>query len=291
MRTLWIAFCFFVFPLFFPLCTCHVRSERKNAPAERQTQSQKFPEFNEDYVNLNTPDYIPEKIQKTDTDEWNVSDIDVSEIDQSRKLISFTFDDTPARHLENILAVFATYNETNPQCRAFATLFVNGHLCNADSFPTLSLAKTLHFELGNHTYSHYDLTQLETSVLQQEIDETDLFLEKIDGKTRHLLRPPFGNYNQAVCELSQAPIIHWTIDTLDWTGISAEEIFNTVFDNRFSGAIVLMHDGYPNTVTALKALLPALEEDGYQVVSVSQMAKMHGCTLKNGKVYIRARKQ
>ena len=47
-----------------------------------------------------------------------------------------------------------------------------------------------------------------------------------------------------------------------------------------------MHDGYAHTVDALKRLLPDLYNEGYQVVSVSQMAKMHGCTLKNGKVYI-----
>lgn len=291
MRTLWIAFCFFVFPLFFPLCTCHVRDDYKKTPVKQQTAKQNFSDFNEEYSNLNTPDYLPDASQKANGDEWDLSDVDVSEIDPTRKLISFTFDDTPARHLENILAVFASYNETHPHCKGFATLFANGYLCNNDSLPTLSLAKTLNFELGNHTQTHLDLTKLDPAVLSKEIEETETFLQKIDGKTRHLLRPPFGNYNQTVRDISNAPIIHWTIDTLDWTGISADEIYNTVFDNRFSGAIVLMHDGYPNTVTALKRLLPALEEDGYQVVSVSQMAKKHGCTLKNGKVYIRATKQ
>ncbi|MBQ8406240.1 MAG: hypothetical protein IJX09_06275 [Clostridia bacterium] len=52
-----------------------------------------------------------------------------------------------------------------------------------------------------------------------------------------------------------------------------------------------MHDGYKHTVDALKRLLPDLKADGYQVVSVSQLAKAHGCTLRRGSTYIRARKQ
>ena len=86
-------------------------------------------------------------------------------------------------------------------------------------------------------------------------------------------------------------MIDWTIDTLDWTGVSEEDIYNSVFNYKFPGAIVLMHDGYNNTVSALKRLLPDLKAAGYQVVSVSKMAKAHHCTLQAGKVYIRARKQ
>jgi len=86
-------------------------------------------------------------------------------------------------------------------------------------------------------------------------------------------------------------LIDWTIDTLDWTGVSADTIYHTVYENRFSGAIVLMHDGYKNTVEAVKRLLPDLKADGYQVVSVSLLAKTHNCTLQRGKTYIRARKQ
>jgi polysaccharide deacetylase 2 family uncharacterized protein YibQ len=52
-----------------------------------------------------------------------------------------------------------------------------------------------------------------------------------------------------------------------------------------------MHDGYYNTVNALKRLLPDLKADGYQVVNVSALSKANHCTLKSGKEYIRARKQ
>ena len=221
---------------------------------------------------------------------WSVEDIDISEIDTNRKLIAFTFDDAPSRTLESIYAVFASFNEENPDCKASATVFFNGYRFDSQTPHLLYTAQMLGFELGNHTHSHYDLTTLSPKEINEEIDKTDELLKGADGKEKHLLRAPFGKINEVVKACVKTPIIDWAIDTLDWTGVSEESIYNTVFEQRFAGAIVLMHDGYGNTVSALKRLLPDLKADGYQVVSASKMIKAHGCNFQNGKVYIRARK-
>jgi len=227
---------------------------------------------------------------KERSDVWNVDGVDINDINLERKLIAFTFDDAPSRKLESILAVFASFNEENPDCKASATVFFNGSLFDEQTPHLLYAACALGFELGNHTHSHYDLTSLDKQGLIEEIDKTDKLLEQADGKQRHLLRAPFGKTNDLLKEVASTPIIDWTIDTLDWTGTSEQEIYDSVFNNRFSGAIVLMHDGYEHTMSALKRLLPDLKADGYQVVSVSKMIKAHGCTFQRGKVYIRARK-
>ncbi len=222
---------------------------------------------------------------------WDVSDVDISSVNKDKKLIAFTFDDTPSSTLENILSVFAQFNEQNPDCLASATLFCNGNLLSNNAFANLSAALTLGWELGNHTFSHPDITNIPLASVLEEIAATETLLSKVDKKNEHLFRPPYGRINESVKSELSVPIIEWTIDTLDWTGVSASEIYDTVFSQKFSGAIVLMHDGYPNTVTALKRLLPDLKDAGYQVTSVSKMAKAHDCPLKNGGAYIRARKK
>ena len=249
------------------------------------------------YLPMSFDDFFEETVlpmeskSNPNTDVWNTDDVDISYIHPQRKLVAFTFDDAPAKTLENILAVFAEYNESNPDCIATATLFINGGFVTEESIPTLHASMALGFELGNHTQSHLDLTELSAETLQQEIRATDDILYRIDGKARHLLRPPFGHSNDFVKAQANVPIFNWTIDTLDWTEISAERIYDTVINNLFSGAIVLMHDGYPYTVQAVKRLLPDLKEAGYQVVGVSALAKAHGCTLRNGSEYVRLRKQ
>ena len=188
-------------------------------------------------------------------------------------------------------STFAAYNESNPDCKATATIFFNSGLVDESSTHHLLTAHILGMELGNHTHSHLDLTTLSPAELKSEIDKTDELLSRIDGKPRHLFRAPYGRIDEEVKAQVETPIIDWTIDTLDWTNASEDEIYERVWNNRFSGGIVLMHDGYPHTVYALKRLLPDLKADGYQVVSVSAMAKAHGCALRRGGVYIRARKQ
>ena len=238
-----------------------------------------------------SPTFDKSAQEKTEREFWDVKNVDISEIDLQRKLIAFSFDDAPARTLESILAVFAVYNDKNEDCKASATVFFNGARFTRETTHLLYSALALGFELGNHTHSHYDLTTLSPSSLAEEMEKTDALLERADGRKHHLLRAPFGKVNEQVKVYAKAPIIDWTIDTLDWTNASAEEIYDSVFNNRFSGAIVLMHDGYEGTVSALKRLLPDLKADGYQVVSVSKMIKAHHCKFRNGGVYIRARKQ
>ena len=233
--------------------------------------------------------YIPRELP-TNEDVWDVTATDISTVDPSRKLIAFTFDDTPAKTLENILAVFAIFNEANPDCIATATLFCNGRLINETSVHTLHTAYALGWELGNHSYSHPDFTTLSDLDYSLEIERTDELLFGVDGKEKHLFRPPFGKIDERSKTLS-TPVINWTIDTLDWTGVSETQIYETVFSQKSDGAIVLMHDGYPSTVDALKRLLPDLKKAGYQAVSVSQLSKAHDRALKNGVTYIRARKK
>ncbi len=282
-----------LFLLLTGLTACHNSSTKTPLSNENEHSSQHvptplpiFPDREDEYPSFpDTSDTIVEP------DLWDVSDVDVSKIAPNRKLIAFTFDDAPARYLENILAVYTDFNESNPDCPASATLFLNGCRFDAQTPTLLTAALALDFELGNHTYSHADLTTLSLAETIAEIDHVDDFLFSIDGKRRHLFRPPFGKITVEQKNAVTTPIINWTIDTRDWTGMNEEDIYQCVMQNKFAGAIVLMHDGHKNTLQALKRLLPDLKTAGYQVVSVSQMSKAHACKLYKGKEYIRARQQ
>ena len=271
-----------------PLSSCqrtpNMQKKQFNAYLPRS-----FDEYFTDYEPAKSVEITP--TNPKDPNVWDVSDVDISYVDRTRKLIAFTFDDSPSKTMESIFATFAAYNESNPECRATATIFYNGGRVDESSMHLLHTAHILGMELGNHTHSHFDLTTLSETELKAEIDRTDELLSRVDGKPKHLLRAPFGKISEEIKTQVETPIIDWTIDTLDWTGASENEIYDRVWNGRFSGAIVLMHDGYPYTVDALKRLLPDLKADGYQVVSVSAMAKAHSCTLKKGGVYIRARQQ
>ncbi len=274
--------------VFLVICASFGGCQHSNSAAKQPFNTYLPPTFESYFENV---EFTETPLSPNANNTWNTSDVDVSYVDSTRKLIAFTFDDAPSKTLENVCAVFAEYNSLHPDCMASATVFVNSIYVNDNSLHQLHTAHILDMELGNHTHSHYDLTTLDEQALQAEIDRTDQALFQVDGRERHLLRAPFGKVNEQVKALAKTPIIDWTIDTLDWTRVDADTIYNSVMSQKFSGAIVLMHDGYEETVAALKRLLPDLKNEGYQVVSVSALAKAHGCVLQNGGVYIRARKQ
>lgn len=227
--------------------------------------------------------------QETDAGPFDTADVDISKVCKTRKLIALTFDDAPSKTTEEIISAFLAYNVTHPDAPASATLFCNGKNLYPSTIPSIEVALTAGFELGNHTQNHKDLTAVTAAELRYEIEETDRLLSRLDGKPIHLFRTPYGAMNEEIKQAARAPIINWFVDTLDWTGISAEAIYDTVWQGKGDGVIVLLHDGYPNTVTALRRLLPDLYNAGYQAVTVSQMAKAHHCALKIGGVYTRAR--
>ena len=264
-----------------PICACQTQTSSP-VPAPTPSPPTVFIEPQEQATFPTPP---------TDLRVWDVENADVSKIDTNRKLLAFTYDDAPASTLESVMAVFLAYNESNPDCVATATLFCNGFRIDEHVSSTLRTALALGFELGNHTYSHADLSKCTADEITCEIDKTDRILQRFDHNPRHLFRAPYGKITDQVRSQVQTPIIDWTIDTLDWTGKSADEIYDCVWSQKYAGAIVLMHDGYPNTAKAMKRLLPDLKNAGYQAVTVSQLAKIHGCKLQAGNVYIRARKQ
>ena len=219
---------------------------------------------------------------------WDVSDTDVSHIGENRRLIAFTFDDGVTDKTDALLNVFEAYNAANPDCIAHATLFTIGARVTAQNSKTLSRAVSMRFELGNHTFSHNDLTAMPLEKAEEELKKTDEILQSFDGKSAHLVRPAGGHVNAQILALRPAPFINWTsaLDPSDWREtVTENDVFNVVSENLSDGGIALMHQGYDKTIAAVKRLLPALKSQGFQVVSVSELIAFYGIKAEQGKLY------
>ena len=183
--------------------------------------------------------------------------------------IALTFDDGPhALYTAEILDILAEYG-------VHATFFVIGE--NVDRCPEL-LAREIAegHEVGNHTQSH-PLKNLPQEQMEAEISACETTIgEWIDQGTR-LFRPPGGIISQTVMTLAESHqyrVILWSIDTRDWSHPPTEQITKTVLEQVSAGDIILMHDGIdpPSpTPAALRILIPALLDQGYHFVTVSEL--------------------
>ncbi len=208
-----------------------------------------------------------------------VGETKIRELDPNKPMVAFTFDDGPDP--KRSLQIIETFQEYD----SLATFFDIGYLM--ERYPdTVKKEVEAGFEVGGHTYSHSNLNKLSKEEIQNEITKMEDVYKNITGLDLKYIRPPYGNANDVVKGAVSHPLINWNVDTLDWKSRNADKVVAEVKKiKNLDGKIILMHSIYGSTVDAVKRLVPELVEEGYQLVTVSELAYYKGYNLENGKVY------
>ena len=198
-------------------------------------------------------------------------------VDGNKKMVALTFDDGPSPYTPLVLDTLEKYN-------AVATFFVVGNRCSTYS-SYLKREYALGCEIGTHTYDHAWLNRLSADGVKEEIKKgSDAIIREI-GVAPTLMRPPGGCVNDTVRENVGLPMIMWSVDTRDWETRSTPTTITRVVDGAYDGAIILVHDLHQSTAIASQTFIPKLIENGYQLVTVSEMAELRGVTMKAGETY------
>lgn len=135
-------------------------------------------------------------------------------------------------------------------------------------------------EVMNHSSSHAHFSALSTSEITADISACNDKIEAITGVRPTLFRCPYGEYDDHVIKAVNSldmTAVQWDVDSLDWKGISADQIARRVLDRVQPGSIVLFHNAAEHTPEALPKILEALLSDGYRVVPVSQILLEGDC--------------
>jgi peptidoglycan-N-acetylglucosamine deacetylase len=163
------------------------------------------------------------------------------------------------------------------QANAPATFFVGGHWALTHPEETRLLASIPYFELGNHSWDHPDLIDLDREAISQQILKTQQILWELTGKQPRLFRLPAGLYNNLVLSVISAHglyTIQWELVTADPVpDNSAKNINRIVREGVQNGSIIIMHAngrGW-NTAEALPEMIGYLRGQGYILVTVSQL--------------------
>ena len=209
-----------------------------------------------------------------------------STLDATKPMVALTFDDGPGKYEDRILAAFQKYGGKG-------TFFFVGN--QAEKYPNVvkRVAEAGH-EVANHSYKHENLPKLSQAGATQSLAKTNEILRRLSGQSVSLVRPPYGATSSSVKAALQnqgQPSILWSIDTLDWKTRNAKSSINIVLQQVKDGDVILMHSIYAQSAEAAEALIPALQERGYQLVSVSELAKARGVSLQAGQNYGSFRKK
>ncbi len=129
-------------------------------------------------------------------------------------------------------------------------------------------------EIGNHSNTHPHVNQLSLEKNIKEIEETSKKIKSITGKSTTLYRGPYGEYNDTVIQAAEAQnhyTIQWNIDTLDYSGLTGEEMWGRIENKLEKGSIILMHNGTKHTADSLDSILTKIKQKGLEVVTVSDL--------------------
>ena len=186
--------------------------------------------------------------------------------DEVRPVVALTFDDGPNASSTPILL------DGLKERKVRATFFLIGE--NVEKGENEKIVKRMYEEghlIGNHTYTHCNLSKLETGEAKKELEQTDTVIEKITGKQPAFARAPYGELPvDSEQDLSRI-YIGWTVDPLDWMTEDAGAVVKTVVEEINPGDIILLHDCYSSSVQAAIRIVDLLQGKGYEFVTVDHL--------------------
>jgi len=188
------------------------------------------------------------------------------------KEIALTFDDGPVPSTTpKILQVLDKEGVK-------ATFFVVGKM--VEKYPSLlkEIWEKGH-DVGNHTYSHPDLTKLSKQDIQKELDKTRILIKKTTGKDMYLFRPPGGRYDNKVIvttTLTGYKMILWTDYPEDYGCLSSRLIYEKAISKAEEEGIILLHNGLDATLEVLPRIISQLRKEGYSFVTISELMEEMG---------------
>ncbi|MBG0817839.1 polysaccharide deacetylase family protein [Planomonospora sp. ID82291] len=177
--------------------------------------------------------------------------------------VALTFDDGPGRHTGTLLRHLAEY-------RARATFYVVGRNVAEHPGAVRRMVEAGH-EIGNHTWSHPDLTRLPAAAIRTQLARTDRAVEKAAGVTPATVRPPYGAHDAAVRRRIGRPVVLWSVDTEDWRHRDRSAVARRAVRAVDPGDVILFHDIHPTTVKAIPQVLKRLSARGYRFVTVTEL--------------------
>lgn len=201
--------------------------------------------------------------------------------EQGQKLAAITFDDGPGPYTDGLLDELA-------QRGVVVTFFMQGH--NASRYPdVVKKAYEGGHQIASHTYDHAQLTKLGNQAVQNQLSVNASILDQAIGASgSYMLRPPYGSINSRVLSVINTPAILWSVDTRDWESRNADAVYRHIVNDTKDGAIVLLHDIHPTSIPGALRGIDALRDQGYELVTVSELLRRRGYEVLPGKKYYSA---
>lgn len=176
--------------------------------------------------------------------------------------VALTFDDGPSIFTKEIIDILIEHEVEG------TFFFIGMHALLLPEAVEYAASKGM--AVGNHSWSHKDLSTAPKHYQVQEIKDTNELLESLAKQPIRLLRPPYGRFDSDLLDIirdEQMKLVLWNRDPKDWLGVDAEVIMQYVLDREPSGGIYLLHEN-GSTLSALPAMIDYFKEKNLEIVAL-----------------------
>ncbi|MGG6313606.1 polysaccharide deacetylase family protein [Paenibacillus macerans] len=196
----------------------------------------------------------------------------IDEVPIREKAVAFTFDDGPnPLYTPQVLEILR-------EVRGKATFFMIGTQMEKSPETARAVHEQGH-EIGNHTYTHPHLPELGPVECRRELKQTEELIVQATGAKPKVYRPPYLDTNEPVAAITAGEFGYPAIGAVngaakDWEMPGVRHIVDKTREQVRPGSILLFHDGFDDrsqTVEAIRILAHELTEEGYRLVTVSEL--------------------
>lgn len=189
-----------------------------------------------------------------------------------KKYIALTFDDGPNTTTTNeVLDILEEYGIK-------ASFFLIGNNINNSSSEVVKRAYDMGCDIGNHSKAHLYMDKLSVDEIVDEIEFVNEKIVEITGEEPKFFRPPYIAVNDTMYDNIDLTFIAG-FGCNDWEErVTAERRAKSVIKQAKDGGIILLHDSQGNskTVEALRTIIPELQAQGYEFVTLSRLFEIKG---------------
>lgn len=143
---------------------------------------------------------------------------------------------------------------------------------------------------GSHSNTHPHVNNLSYEKNQEEIETSSKKIQDITGNAVNLYRAPYGEYNNTVIKAANDKkyyTIQWNLDTLDYSGLTGDQMWARLKDKLNNGDIILSHNGTKHTADSLDMLIKNIKAEGFEVVRVSDLIYKDNYKINNNGTQIK----
>ena len=223
------------------------------------------------------------KQEKTDSAEPAVTKRQYKEPSEYGKVIALTFDDGPSSATPLVLDKLEEYG-------AVGTFFLIGDNITDSNSDVVKRAYEMGCEIANHSKTHSYMTKMTEDEISQEIEYTSDKIVEITGEEPKFFRPPYIDVDQKMFDTIDLTFIcGYGCNDYD-SKVEIEERVEKTLAQAKDGAIILLHDAEGNikTVAALDKIIPELQAQGYELVTVDELFHAKGITPDGSSMYSEA---